>query len=112
MGILGQAYSWKQWTGPTQTSPTVTLFDSLYLRDAHYSKLRLVKCSKQLIKRALSQLRIYRPVYIKDTQWAKKNDGRKISYDIISRLGVTGAQRHPNGKPKIRLSSKVAKFAR
>ena len=32
---------------------------------------------------------------IKDAQWAKKNDGRNISYHIISHLGAIGAQALP-----------------
>ena len=38
---------------------------------------------------------------IKDTQCAKKNDGRKTSYRIILRLAAAGA-------PNIQLSSKKA----
>ena len=48
---------------------------------------------------------------IKDAQCARKNNGRKISYHITSCLGATGAQTRPNDAPKIKLSSKVAKFA-
>ena len=48
---------------------------------------------------------------INDAQCAKKNDGRKISYYIIPRLGARSAQTRPNGAPKILLSSKVVKFA-
>ena len=42
---------------------------------------------------------------IKDAQCPKKNDGSKISYHIISRLGRFE-------RPKIKLSSKLAKFAK
>ena len=48
---------------------------------------------------------------IKDAQCAKKNDGRKISYHIISRLSIAGSQTRPNSAPKLRLSSEVVKFA-
>ena len=41
----------------------------------------------------------------------KNNDGRKIPYHIISRLGAAGAQTCPNGATNIEHSSKVAKFA-
>ena len=44
---------------------------------------------------------------IKNAKCAKKYDGRKISYHIISRLGV---QKECFGHPKIQLSSKVTKF--
>ena len=67
---------------------------------------------------ALSQLQICRPLSlrsghldIKDAQSTKKNDRRKISYHIISRLGATGVQKGHFGHPNIQLSSKVAKFA-
>ena len=48
---------------------------------------------------------------IKDAQCAKKNNGRKISYYIISHLGAGVAQTHPNGAPKVQLCSKVGEFA-
>ena len=40
-----------------------------------------------------------------------KNDGRKISYHIISRLGAATVQKGRFVRPKIQLSLKVAKFA-
>ena len=48
---------------------------------------------------------------MKDAQCPKKDDGRKISYHILSRLGAAGVQKGRFGCPKIQLSSKVAKFA-
>ena len=48
---------------------------------------------------------------IKDAQYVKKIDGRKISYNIMSRLGATDPQTRPNGAPTIQFFSKVAKFA-
>ena len=47
---------------------------------------------------------------VKYTQCAKKYDGRKISYQIISRLGAAGDQKGRFGRLKIQLSSKVAKL--
>ena len=49
----------------------------------------------------VSQLRICRPPLIsshldmKDVQCAKKNDGREVSYHIITHLGATAAQTAP-----------------
>ena len=43
---------------------------------------------------------------IKDAQCAENKDRHKISYHIISRLGVTGVQKWHFGRPKIQLSSK------
>ena len=48
---------------------------------------------------------------IKDAQCDKKNDGHKISYHIISRWGTAAVQKGRFERPKIKLSSKVAKFA-
>ena len=48
---------------------------------------------------------------IKDAQCAKKNDGRKILYHSISRVGTAGVQKRHFGRSNIQLSSKVAKFA-
>ena len=48
---------------------------------------------------------------IKDAKCAKDKDGRKVSYRIISRLGVAGIQKGHFGSSKIQLSSIVAKFA-
>ena len=47
----------------------------------------------------------------KNAQCAKKNDGRKIAYHIISRLGAAAVQKGRCGRPKIHLFSKVTKFA-
>ena len=47
---------------------------------------------------------------IKDAQCAKKNDGRKFSYNIIPRLGAAGVRKGRIRRPKFQLSSKVAKF--
>ena len=49
---------------------------------------------------------------IKDGQCAETKDVLKISYHIISRLGTVGVQKGRFGRPKIKFSSKVAKFAR
>ena len=48
---------------------------------------------------------------IKDAQCDKKNDGRKTSCHIISRLGAAAVQKGRFGRPKIQLSSKVTQFA-
>ena len=48
---------------------------------------------------------------IKDAQCARKNDGRKTSYHIISRIGATAVKKGRFRHPKIRLFSKVSKFA-
>ena len=48
---------------------------------------------------------------IKDAQCPNKNDGRKFSYHIISRLGATGVQKGRFGRLKVQLSLRVAKFA-
>ena len=50
-------------------------------------------------------------LYIKDAQCAETKDELKISYHIISRLGVMGVQKGRFGRLKIQLSSTVAKFA-
>ena len=47
---------------------------------------------------------------IKDAQCAKKNDGHKISYHIISRYRAMGVLKRRFGHRQIQLSSKVAKF--
>ena len=47
---------------------------------------------------------------IKDAQCAKKNYCRKISHQIIFCLGAEAVQNGRFGRPKIELSSKVAKF--
>ena len=66
----------------------------------------------------VSQLRICRPpplisghLDIKYAQCVKKNDERKISDHIISRLGAAGVQNGRFRRPKIQLSLKVVKFA-
>ena len=41
----------------------------------------------------------------------KKYDGHKISYHIISRLGVMGVEKGRYGRPKVELSLKEATFA-
>ena len=47
---------------------------------------------------------------IRDAQ-CPKNDGRKISYHIISGLGAAAVQKGRFGRPKIQLFSKMAKLA-
>ena len=46
-----------------------------------------------------------------DIKYAIKNDGRKISHYIISRLGTAGVQKGRFGRQKIEFPSKFAKFA-
>ena len=48
---------------------------------------------------------------IKDAKCAKNKYGHEISYHIILHLGAAGVQKGRFGRPKIQLSSKVAKFA-
>ena len=48
---------------------------------------------------------------IRDAQCANKNDRRKISYHIISRLGAMGRLKERFRHPNIQLSSQVAKSA-
>ena len=48
---------------------------------------------------------------IRDALCAKKNEGLKISYHIISRLDAAAFQNRRFGRPKIQLSPEVAKFA-
>ena len=48
---------------------------------------------------------------IKDAQCAETKDVLKISFHIISRLGVMGVQKERFGRLKIQFSSKVAKFS-
>ena len=65
----------------------------------------------------VSKLRICRPplrsgyLDVKYAQCARKNDGCKVVYHIISRLGAADIQKGRFGRPKIQLSSKMAKFA-
>ena len=48
---------------------------------------------------------------IKDAQCAENKDGRKISHHTISRLGATVVQKGRFGRPKIKISPKLAKLA-
>ena len=50
-------------------------------------------------------------LHTQDAQCAENDDGRKISYQIISRLGAVGVQKGHFGCPKIQFYSKMAKFA-
>ena len=47
---------------------------------------------------------------IKDAQCAENKDVLKISYHIISCLGVIGVQKWHFGRPKIHFFSKVGRF--
>ena len=100
-------------------------------QEQNEKKPRIVKKLKQIIKimktnpqminklkiKALSQLRICRPILlrsghlvIQDAQWAETIDVLKISYRIITRSGAMSVQNMRFGHPKIQFSSKGAQF--